>query len=465
MNSSVLIVCKDEHADEIRACVLEHVHPKVMPYVEVISDFENIQSGNKNYLKIIQRAIDLSEKSETTRCKIVIDKEIKCNSSNLALHYSVVLKPSSAIRPPRRDFDKSLIEKVLDEAGLSVQSFSEILVKDWIHGKVGTLEVSAWLKQFSTLGVSSDIGKTLLRSLDFTSQLELGKRLFNVDVFGDNDHFAVLSNIQEDASGKITVVVGKSAAAIANLIGKQVNISSSNCHNEPADALEASKPGSSVHFFEDGLYTATEMVGVLESLLDMRKASGRKNKVRPLKNPDLLRDRKVFLRFAVGCDYGISLLKRFISENNLKNIEIYVSENKIVNVLSEAGQLEIASQNTSLEKLWESGIPDGMVTPSLYVNCMVWGSQEKTASAREFCRKVGRQLFFNYLEAQVRKRKWTMWPEVKIDKCAHGMWGLGLALAFSHSVPKSTIPLFWASGPVSVGNKTIEWKPLFPNAA
>lgn len=44
------------------------------------------------------------------------------------------------------------------------------------------------------------------------------------------------------------------------------------------------------------------------------------------------------------------------------------------------------------------------------------------------------------------------------------MYGLGMALAFGHSVPKASLPLFWMDGDVTIGANSLKWQPLFPDA-
>lgn len=96
----------------------------------------------------------------------------------------------------------------------------------------------------------------------------------------------------------------------------------------------------------------------------------------------------------------------------------------------------------------------------LFENTNVWRSKEPAAIALNFVRVIGCHLFAQYLQSQSEP-----WPEAKIERCAMGMFGMGLAFAFTHSVPKATIPLFWAGDKVKFQGRTINWIPLIPGAA
>jgi hypothetical protein len=82
----------------------------------------------------------------------------------------------------------------------------------------------------------------------------------------------------------------------------------------------------------------------------------------------------------------------------------------------------------------------------------------------EFCKAVGLQLFRNYVQQMCDTKGWTMWPAEKLAHAAMGMHGLALAHAFSHSIPKASLPLFWATGEVKLNGKTVNWRPLLPNS-
>jgi len=85
-----------------------------------------------------------------------------------------------------------------------------------------------------------------------------------------------------------------------------------------------------------------------------------------------------------------------------------------------------------------------------------WGGLERIERAIYFCGEIGHQLFRQYLVS----KDWD-WPERRIRESSLGVRGISMALAFAHSVPKATLPLFWMEGSVRLGKKEIHWPPLF----
>lgn len=101
--------------------------------------------------------------------------------------------------------------------------------------------------------------------------------------------------------------------------------------------------------------------------------------------------------------------------------------------------------------------PDAHLQPVAFRG--VWRDESRRSRVEAFCREVGHQLFSGYL-----RRKGWQWDERKIAASSFGMHGLGLNLAFGHSVCKASLPLLWAEGKVEIGGARIDWNPLFANA-
>ena len=89
-----------------------------------------------------------------------------------------------------------------------------------------------------------------------------------------------------------------------------------------------------------------------------------------------------------------------------------------------------------------------------------------SAADEHFLRTIGRQLWQNYLTAELPRRpNWKMWPGNRIDECSLGMRGFGMNVAFAHSAPKAMLPLFWGGGRVTFSDCEVDWMPLAPSAA
>jgi hypothetical protein len=99
-----------------------------------------------------------------------------------------------------------------------------------------------------------------------------------------------------------------------------------------------------------------------------------------------------------------------------------------------------------------------------FSNRELWGDGVERSKAIAFCRDVGFQLYREYLRSKTEVDGWAEWPEDRIREYALGTRSLGLSIAFAHSVPKASLPLFWAFGKVKLKSRTrrkvaVSWQP------
>jgi hypothetical protein len=219
-------------------------------------------------------------------------------------------------------------------------------------------------------------------------------------------------------------------------------------------------PMGKLAVFEDGLWSGTEAMGVIESLLGERPG---REKTAPLKDPALLARADLTFIYGIATDYGIALVERFCRDKGLPNIKVLSAQKLIV---APATLLDgLAQGRFDLSVMREAGPVGHALVPHIVSALALSGmTSGHIDTAREFCANVGRQLFEHYLQAMVTTRSWTMWEPDKLGQASLGMHGLGLTQAFAHSVPKATLPLFWASGDVSYNGRRLRWKPLFVNS-
>ena len=147
-------------------------------------------------------------------------------------------------------------------------------------------------------------------------------------------------------------------------------------------------------------------------------------------------------------------------EHNLDNAGVTHCADGFIEVLTTAGQIALDGGAFYHPDPEVSNCP---IDPNAHLERVFlrgdWRSGSQRARVEEFCRDVGHQLFAEYL-----RRKDYKWGERKIAASSFGMHGLGLNLAFSHSVPKASLPLLWADGKVQFEGARVDWKPLFANA-
>ena len=350
-------------------------------------------------------------------------------------------------------FEKKL-PVYLAGVGLDWLSHVEKRISKWRHGEVDRSRITQWLRQFDEAGSSRWIGEGLLKAMEFwTEDRLISSVAFTPEVLAE--YGQVCMHRQQS---------GKSADVLANLFVKQIKPLNPKFGGieEFHQVLIAPSPslnGSKILFLEDGLFSGTEMTKILSDLLGLESPAGRRPKTPPLADKALLTGREICLLFPVATSFGIARLKDFLKANELPNISVGCCEN--LEVLSEAGHEALAGGILLDPDIRNCPAnPDAHFVRLPFENLNVWKKRELAEKAIDFCKEIGRQLFAQYLVSQGYP-----WPEEKIDRCALGMFGMGLAFAFTHSVPKATIPLFWAGGKVQFQGKTINWIPLFPNAA
>jgi len=343
-----------------------------------------------------------------------------------------------------------VMHKMLNTCGLSVRSAIAESLANWAHQRIDAQAINAWVGQFAALGVSQNIPNAILASLRLVSQAELGDMLCaGPSVTGK----ALCVNHDERTHGK-------SGDVIANLLVKRFK--GENVFKAPADAVDAGHKDLVV--YEDGLFTGTEAVGILESLLGRRDKA--REKTRVLTDPKIFPRLQLTLSYGLGTDYGIGLVQRFLQEQAFANVTIRCAEP--LTVAPDLMLQRLSAGDWPVTVLWEAGPPD----PGLNAHFLNFAASSgrlagaELSAATAFCSDVGRQLFFNYTqEMKARKADYRDWPSAKLDKCGLGMWGQGLTLAFGHSIPKAAVPLLWGKGAVTYGGKALaDWAPLFPNA-
>jgi hypothetical protein len=315
--------------------------------------------------------------------------------------------------------------------------------------------INSWLAQFQRLGNHRAVGEHLLQLLDVMSLAELGDSLC-----GDSDFYGVdlVIGFNNDSWGK-------SGATVSNLIRKK-------CVSAKllpvTEAIQAGEHPKVLRLVEDGLFSGTEIRAIFESLRGTRPPD-RTQKVPMLPDPSKLSKFPIRLHFGVVCDFGEAILREYMAANSLPNVQVVVAAAKKIRVLYGAPTLslsnDVAENGPQDQKTFRDRLVSRVV-PFAFQDDKGWKSSASRLRAMTFCENIGEQLWRNYIDRKIAEKKFNSaaWPEERIRLCALGMQGLGLTFAFPHSVPKATLPLFWARGPVTLGETSLDWIPLFPNA-
>lgn len=339
---------------------------------------------------------------------------------------------------------KSPLASLIAATGWGWLARTKEIVQQWHHGPV---DVDGWIKQFEVLG-ESWLAEYLLKNLRFITEAKLGEAIIkNIpSVPGSRLRFGIFSN-----------EIGKSGGVVSILIRKHYKDAALA---EVAQCIEERNAGETLILVEDGLYSATEIVAVLDSLLGERQP-GRKQKTRAIVDKSLL-NIPFFIVFGVTVDYGVEVVRHFLARKNERLTAQLLSDGNAdthLQVLTDpdvtGGIMELAAFRRHLA---------GKVEPWIFSEACTWhGKQQR---ARQICSDIGSELWDAYVTQQVNSSGWDKqaWSQERIRLCSLGMDGLGLTVILAHSIPKASLPVFWMGGNIRYGKKTLSWKPLFPNA-
>lgn len=357
------------------------------------------------------------------------------------------------------DFNKN-IGKILEKRRLDWLSYVEdILSNGWHHGTIDRARLVKWKSQFRHAGSNEWIGDLLLKRLDFWGDQRL------VDS----------CNLSEDTLKNFDCIAvnrkkpGKSADAVANLLAKRLHALAPkrdfvfDLHEVLIDP-EMRARMQRILYIEDGLFSGTEVVSYLRALLGDPPPDGRPPKFAVVPPEEDFRKTQIQMHFPVATSLGYGRLRGMIKERHLSNLSVSHAPGGFIEVFTEEGKKAMAN-GSFYHPTIRNCTRDSRshICCHAFTNLDYWRDAGKQSDlvtrAIAVCRELGEGLFRNYLDSVTYK-----WPPEKISECALGMHGLGLALAFSHSIPKAALPLFWAKGEVTFQGKKINWMPLFENA-
>ena len=172
------------------------------------------------------------------------------------LPQNLILKPLEITK--NAFLDQANVKPLIALTGWGWLERATTIANDWHHGKV---DIQGWIQQFSDIG-ETWLAESLLRNLHFLTGKALCEAITKKIPFTDHEPLKF---------GFFSAEIGKSGGVVGNLLKKQFKNASLA---EVAECIEK-RQGDNVILVEDGLYSATEIIAVLDSLLDHR-APGRK---------------------------------------------------------------------------------------------------------------------------------------------------------------------------------------------
>lgn len=339
-------------------------------------------------------------------------------------------------------------EDAIASTGWSWRQRVQDIASHWSHSVV---DVPGWLKQFNDLGGLEWVGVNLLKLLHFWPEATLSSAICDA---------LPIARDQRVKFGVFSIKAGKSGGVVANLLRKRFTNATIT---DVTDCIEQSGPDDTVVLVEDGLYTATEIIGVFDSLLGNRPAD-RAPKARALDDVGKLKSCRLTVAFGVTVDYGQQILQQYlIRKSDVVCATLLTPQaSTLIKVL--ASPVSSDETVTDMESRQYREKIRNSVIPWIFQHEEVWG--DRLADAKECLKQIGTQLWSAYVARMVEGQGWKHehWPTNRVELCSLGMDGLGLTVVLAHSVPKATLPMFWTGGRITVGKKELDWKPLFGNA-
>lgn len=382
-------------------------------------------------------------------CMVVATKEVVTHLAlpQLLAAAGAALKQTSAADLLRvQGKGDPLMKTLVNHCDLDVISASTASAQQWAHSAITRPDVDHWIEQFGRLGGYAWLGKALLGQMTLTSHASLSQTLHAMPFDAD----AALS-VNREPRGNF-----KSADVLGVMLNKR--FTNRPVHDSPAKAIEV-HGSRKVVLIEDGLWSGTEAMGIIDSLLGRRDD---RLKTPRLQDPALLAQTQLTFAYAIGTDYGRALVRRYLADCGLDHIQVECAE--VISVATPQILEQLAQPDFQLEAIRDEGPQSSMLRPYIFEALRSAGfTEQEVARAKRFSTEVGRQLFSNYLLGR-QGVGWKPWPEQKLHNAANGMHGLGLTYGFAHSIPKACLPLMWGSGKVAYNGKEVNWTPLFPNS-
>jgi hypothetical protein len=334
-------------------------------------------------------------------------------------------------------FEKRLTS-LLGQCGLDWKTQISNKLQHYHPVSTGIEQLEQWLEQFKKCD-QEWIGVALLKMLDFWPSSKINDALFEKPKGGNGDWLREYDRIvyNETSTGKSSAIVSR--AVKQRLSGEFMG------HITPfGEFMEILKNNNHLPqkflFLEDCIMTGQEAIALVDSLKNFRG----------------LGMHKIDLKFAVGTEYGISRLRKYLSQNEISSISIIQPQIGHIPNLSKSG--EEARKNNMLFDDKFNLCSSSYVINGIHLRGATAFSSDNRKRICNFCKKIGKQLI---LENTNLPGPILMQVDTVARDHGLGFGNLGLMTAFAHHIPDNVVPLFKLGGKVSFERQFFEWVPLF----
>ncbi len=445
----LIIICSPAVVPAVQAEILQHAHWQLGPRMTAVIPFD-VESDWLAGQQLILEQLGVRRPYAMDKPLVLgergIGERVRLNNLGKASGFDVVIASHDALMWAHGN--TSAVHKQIKACGLSVMTGATAVLSHWAHGEVSAKGVSEWLDQFQRLGAYGWIGKALLAQMDLMLPATLSDCLGGLRIEPDE---ALCVN--RDPRGN-----WKSADVLGNQLGKRFG--DRKIYSYPAEAIQ-NDGAKRIVLVEDGLWSGTEAIGILQSLMGEREDT--RLKTMRLNDPKLLAQTQVRLAYVSSTDYGQAIVRRELEARGLGHITL--ESNSLLRVAKSDFLAQLGDQKYDISKVLNVGPSANDMEPYAFATLTEHGLDPlKAKQMKSFCGEVGYQLLGHYLDGMRTSHGWGSWAVEKQKNAATGMHGLGLTHAFGHSIPKASLPLYWGAGEVTYNGKRVIWRPLLPNS-
>ncbi|HEY3780520.1 MAG TPA: hypothetical protein VGL56_05510 [Fimbriimonadaceae bacterium] len=354
---------------------------------------------------------------------LLVGEEIKYTGAPLPSGTTVVRRI--------KDLDKLdlTFSQILEANGVDFLSQrADYLRGRWETRQITRDSVASWLAQFKSLGEFEWIGKGVLAGLVCYTTEEL-LRFVGVDAIDTYDQILYYSP-DRDPLG--------SSTPLAHAVGKHLPLK----HVERIGNNEDLPEGHSL-LIEDCSISGHEFADFV-------------HKTWPVDITEEQLLASIDLRFAVLSNLAEAAINQTLSDRDLANVTLNKNTCLSLEVATDAG-VDALRRGAYYSPTGKHTVRREYIAEKLFSDHTLWGGPAQAVSARRFLRTIGEQLYrADFMRRNPGLQKSDRW----FEEAGLGAGGFALTLALARSVPKSTLPVLWAAGPVKKGKKEIIWEPL-----
>lgn len=320
---------------------------------------------------------------------------------------------------------------------------------EWGNSSLQCITPDVWAQQFAELGYL-EIAKHLLKSLRVVTDAELREafKISDAERIGLNIAHAFF---QDDEPGSSSIAIQNVLEHMYTSPDKviKINLASGNSlANINADVL---------FVYEDGLWSGVELVERLNAICKTEHFT--KSSLR------------LHFKYGATSDVGLLAARLCAKREGLSRIHFYPAKSSHHFKFLKDGINSFEHLNDQSDEVVRNAL-DKEIEPYAFQSVELWGEERENAIL--VCAEIGEQLVRAFLERKEQVKSNTVESGVnnksihvsdeKVTQLKLGAGSFASTIVFASSIPKPVLPLMWLQGRVTIGNKSVNWRPLFWDA-